>query len=226
MLPFLDDTGASYMMLFEEDVIELTELARNPEWSYIRRTTTCTANGLANVEMHKLEVAILSNGQPVTGWVPIKANVKEGSCEPNDYRLSGMWMRQMLYTATAPDNTGRLWLSTTKAGLGRILPDVDAADAQPEVVELPNDAEHIPDLSGPERIAASPESEGAARTPVWVSDAGPELQVPTWGDGRKTIVMEPAIVDSDDSPVWVSGENSGSDSMEVDWQPTLPSYFS
>lgn len=164
--------------------------------------------------MHKLEVALLSVKRGiVTDGVPVKTFVKEGSCPPGATRLSGMWMRRMLYTATAPDNTGRLFVSTTKAGLVKVLPDVDAADAQPEIISPPINPDQIPDLIEPSPNAASPESEGAVSTPAGVPGAGAELQVPAWEYGRKTVVMGPEVAGSDDSGDWVTDED---DAMEVD----------
>lgn len=42
----------------------------------------------------------------------------------NQTRLSGMYLRNNLYTATAPDDTGRLYIGTKKNGVVAPLPTV------------------------------------------------------------------------------------------------------
>lgn len=61
----------------------MTELAANPGRSYIRRGGSNTAGGYEWGDYHKIEVAILYDGQPVTDWVTIKSFVKPGSSESN-----------------------------------------------------------------------------------------------------------------------------------------------
>lgn len=221
--PFLDDTGADNMLLFKEDVDTMTWLAIHPGESYIRRGGTLTAGGWEWGEYHKLEVAILQDGQPVTDWVTIKAFVKPGSQESNNMpRLSGMWMRRMVYIATAPDNTGRLFLSTTKAGLERMLPDVDAANAEPLVFSVTPSEQSNPSSIGSVRLEVPYDtrsrsaSESAVRTPAWDS----ELRASVW-DSIKRPASSPAVVDGDDSPVWVQNEERLDDinSMDIEWNP-------
>lgn len=218
-LPFLDDTGAYIMLLFQEDVSTMTELASNPYDSYIRRGTAVTAAGWGWGEYHMLEVAILQDGQPVTGWITIKAFVKPGSQQSNyNPRLSGMWMRRMIYTATAPDNTGRLFLSTTKAGLDRMLPDVDAANAEPLVFSTTPSAASNSSSSGSARIdgpydsQSRSASEGAVPTPAW----DPDLRESVW-DSIKRPVASPVVIDSDESSACVKVEADDMDS--TDWLP-------
>lgn len=124
----------------------------------------------------------------------------------------------MIYTATAPDNTGRLSLSTTRAGLDRILPDVDATNAEPAAFSTTPSERSNPSSSGSEHLEvpygsrSCSASEGILRTPAW----DPELRASIW-DMTKRPVSSPAIVDSDDSLVWVGDEIDDPASME--WVP-------
>lgn len=86
-----------------------------------------------------LEVAIIdskSHRIPMTRWVQavfFAVDYKRPEFESSalTQRLSGSWWRHMLYTATAPDNERKLYVSNSKAEIVNQLPDVSHSMARP-----------------------------------------------------------------------------------------------
>jgi hypothetical protein len=78
--------------------------------------------------------------RPPKEWVQVQTLLKSHYFDPaRDYRLSGMWMRRIMYTATAPDNLGLLYLAETLPMLKDSLPDADVRNAVPQPAYGPSD---------------------------------------------------------------------------------------
>lgn len=127
---FDDDTGSTHMLIFEEDMRQLMGLNANTQawpWEQIMGYDLCTlADG---TEMAALDLLVEVNmydkrpGAPrrqlmMHDWVPINCSVVPGAhaAGRND-RLLGNWLRFCLYTATAPEDPPKFFVSTTKTGL-------------------------------------------------------------------------------------------------------------
>jgi hypothetical protein len=78
--------------------------------------------------------------RPPMEWVRVQSIMKPHYSDPvRDYRLSGMWMRPIMYTATAPDNLGLLYLAETFPMLKDSLPHADVRDTVPQPAYGPSD---------------------------------------------------------------------------------------
>lgn len=149
---FDDDTGCTYMQLFHEDLKQLMGVTANTqEWPF-EQIMGYGASGLANgtiiVDLNVLlEVNMYDKkaGNPrrqlmMDKWVPIKCTVMQGADQLSlgtTDRLAGSWLRNCLFTATAPENPSQLYISSTKSGLvGKtMLPAVDSSLAtRPELL--------------------------------------------------------------------------------------------
>lgn len=130
---FLDDTGASHMFMFQADLDQVQQSCARlalPLGDMIGHTP----NGTMVHPTYRLEVNIVdADHEPILDeWVPVRVMVKPGSQQSNNMdRLSGMWMRHVLYTATCPDNNGRLYVSKSRNGLFTQMPPVDYKSARP-----------------------------------------------------------------------------------------------
>lgn len=70
------------------------------------------------------------NGEFMIPWTKVQALVNPGvSIQGQGIRLSGMWMRQNLFTATAPDGAGDLFVSDRKTRIAQALPSVTVPQA-------------------------------------------------------------------------------------------------
>lgn len=138
------------MQLYQDDVKQLMGIAANTQdWPFeqiMGYETTILADGRESVDLLVLlEVNMFDKrtGDPsrqlmMNQWAPVMAVVEAGADQVHQGltdRLAGSWLRQCLYTATAPQNPGRLYISTTKSALvGRtMLPALDSSLARPEL---------------------------------------------------------------------------------------------
>lgn len=63
-------------------------------------------------------------------WVPVQTAVVQEAWQPGGIRVSGLWTRYVFYTATAPNNQGKLYMSETQTGLRSLLPTCDVQGAK------------------------------------------------------------------------------------------------
>lgn len=134
----MDDTGATTMLLFHEDLVEIQQACGDLA-NYLGDITSRTANGPMACSNYRLEVNVIDEDyeEILDQWVPLTVTVKPGSRQSNGAdRLSGMWLRHLLYTATCPDGKGRLYISKSRNGLVTELPSVkpDEIDPAPRFV--------------------------------------------------------------------------------------------
>lgn len=113
---FKDDTGADYMVLYDEDVNRLrTNLQANgvsyPLPRFLRVLVVTLADGSNKAMLvRELEVNMWDEKERqymAASWDSIPVVVLPGR---GTKRLNGPWMRSKFYTGTAPDNSNRLWI--------------------------------------------------------------------------------------------------------------------
>lgn len=116
----LDDTGATYLSLnYPEDFDALGLLPNHP--LPLLQIMVEIANGRALRYLTLVLVNFKDANETFMGqWREVHCVVNLG----NQTRLSGMYLRNNLYKATAPDGTGRLYIGTKKNGVVALLPTV------------------------------------------------------------------------------------------------------
>lgn len=136
-MPFsmIDDTGSQFMTVYREDVGLLRALVRagkgrNPPVPILGRVQIQYGNGTAkNYTVVCLEPNIFDHNlnYMCATWRFIQVLVRPGNIRLNctGPRLVGPWLRNMLYTATTPDNMFRLTVSTHKGALTASAPAAD-----------------------------------------------------------------------------------------------------
>ncbi|CAI7641713.1 unnamed protein product [Penicillium glandicola] len=138
--PFMDDTGATHMSLYEDDVNVLRNIDAND--GYVYPMPRCLGVGVLFVAdgrqvpaiFREFEVNMWStdeSGWMATNWEPIPATVQPGrSTRAGADRLSGSWVRHRFYTGTCPDQSKRLWVFNYNPGIPqgqRTLPTATSA---------------------------------------------------------------------------------------------------
>jgi hypothetical protein len=130
---FVDDTGAGSMNLFASDIEEL-ERAVHGTLQVIGHAIVGTASGNTCMPAYHLQARLIDEATGgsnyLTPWTDIRVYVRPGAASFNDERLSGTWIRHMLYFANPPDNTGNLYLEDSLADFVEGLPDVDVTQAR------------------------------------------------------------------------------------------------
>ncbi|KAJ5092982.1 hypothetical protein N7456_008843 [Penicillium angulare] len=142
---FMHDTGADFMMIYEEDLrtLQQNEIDQGKAPSpvvCVGTTTVQTLMGPFHAHIYTVTVRVQSQMAPavdgeapdvkfMTNWESIFTIVKPGSV--NDAgsipRIDGPWIRYRLWTATRPDDTGETHVAEHRTG----------------IVELPTSAEHL-----------------------------------------------------------------------------------
>ncbi|CAI7576616.1 unnamed protein product [Penicillium glandicola] len=112
---FADDTGADYMVLSENDVRKLRTNLQDGGIAYCPPRllaiipVTLADGSMKSMLVRQLEVNIWNRQERkyMASWDSIPVIVLFGD---GTQRLNGPWLRWKFYTATAPDNSKRLWL--------------------------------------------------------------------------------------------------------------------
>ncbi|KAJ6023772.1 hypothetical protein N7540_004569 [Penicillium herquei] len=109
---FLDDTGSPNMLIYEQDRWEMENIC-NFVCQEMGQTYVNTAAGSATMRVIHLEVSLLSSGlkRQLVPWTKVACYIMPGMRQPGEPRLSGIWLRHLLYTLTRPDNQGMLYIS-------------------------------------------------------------------------------------------------------------------
>lgn len=116
----LDDTGATYLSLnYPNDLIALGLAPNTPLPLYEILVETDNGRALRNVTLVMVNFKD-ANENLMGQWTEVECILNP------DYqtRLSGMYLRKNLYTATAPDSRGRIYISIKKNGVVAPLPAV------------------------------------------------------------------------------------------------------
>ncbi|KAJ5715505.1 uncharacterized protein N7483_012686 [Penicillium malachiteum] len=109
---FLDDTGSPNMLIYEQDRWEMENIC-NYVCQEMGQTFVSTAAGSATMRVIHLEVSLLSNPMKLqlVPWTKVACYIMPGMRQVGEPRISGIWLRHLLYTLTRPDNKGMLFLS-------------------------------------------------------------------------------------------------------------------
>lgn len=116
----LDDTGSSLLSLSYPDLLLLG--CQPGENIPVNSVEVETANGMVVRDTTLVEINFKdSNGAYMAKWESLYCLLNPN---PHQTRLSGMYIRNNLYTATAPDASGRLYIAAKKGGVVGLLPKV------------------------------------------------------------------------------------------------------
>lgn len=113
-LDFLDDTGCKHMLMYDEDRWVLEE-KYNFDCPEMGTAYVGTPAGPAGLRVIHVDVTMFWNEgytkHQVIPWTTVTCYVILGGQNPTQPRLSGVWLRHLLYTMTSPDDKGLLFLS-------------------------------------------------------------------------------------------------------------------
>ncbi|KAJ5779239.1 hypothetical protein N7457_006959 [Penicillium paradoxum] len=127
---FLLDTGSSSMRLFPQDIAEIETLS-GAVVPGIGNSMNQTAAGLMNVQNVVLQAMIYVQGEALLpGWVNIKACVSSSGGAGAE-RLSGVWLFNLLFILSMPDNQRGLFIGTDVGEMLATLPIPDYRNAIP-----------------------------------------------------------------------------------------------
>lgn len=135
---FLDDTGASTVHMYESDLVHLNFAAplNTLPAPVVQSTETTNAHGTsATFPTRLLEGRVLSpNRMPLTRFMQFYAIIQPHPPSDRPLRLSGLWWRHMLYTASFPTSRGELLVCDNHNEFVSNIPNVNAALAHPPIV--------------------------------------------------------------------------------------------
>lgn len=134
---FLDDTGAVFPTICKRDLQQLINKAGNKEPPTI---AWFPMNSAINTEVPVLKLVMLEaavlgprvsnpDGSPSEHRLPLSRKVLLPIFESPNKNVSGRWWRDVLYTASAPDSTNKLYIAQTKDQLTGALPKADYLNA-------------------------------------------------------------------------------------------------
>ncbi|KAJ5829815.1 uncharacterized protein N7525_008068 [Penicillium rubens] len=122
-LEFVFDTGASMMTLYEGDIQNIMGTS-TVEPPVMGLTTASLVDGSTMINpVIEVEVTVLDyQRRMMTEWVRVQCNVLRG-WRDTGHRLDGPWLRQVLYTASAPRNNDRLYIASDYPDIIGVIPD-------------------------------------------------------------------------------------------------------
>lgn len=129
---FLDDTGACFMDIYEEDITDIKNASGRPIL-FVGYMNFFNARGQSSDPLCLIQACMKSphTGNFMSPWCLVPCSVMRGAYTPGTGdRLNGMWMRNILYTATCPDDRGILYLSDNIQQIVDNLPDADQSKAK------------------------------------------------------------------------------------------------
>lgn len=135
---FRDDTAADFTTMFMEDVDTLRAGVDTSKHDVIQYgfVHNQSVSGKFISWVIGLEIKILDDATAANHMTSFKVQpftiMPRGHAARTGFsdRLCGPWWRSALYTASAPDNNHRIYVSQTKKGLGSLLPDVNYNNAR------------------------------------------------------------------------------------------------
>lgn len=144
---FLDDTGSSMPIIYQDDVQRITAYAGGSKPPFLCYINSLNAGRNTAVDPtclieYNIRSTLPGYGwmRPAGKWITVQTIMKQHDFDPaQDYRLSGMWMRRILYTATAPDNLGLFYMAESLTTLKASLPESDVRNAVPQPFYGPSD---------------------------------------------------------------------------------------
>ncbi|KAJ5365932.1 hypothetical protein N7517_008818 [Penicillium concentricum] len=141
-LEFIYDTGASIMTLYAGDLQHIMGRSTGEPQVMGLNTVELADGRLQTGPVVELEVTILDTDERrMTKWVRVQCQVDRGWSNGLN-RLDGPWLRQMLYTASAPrGEDDMLWIANSYPQIIAALPDTGDTRSAPTLVpaKLPLD---------------------------------------------------------------------------------------
>lgn len=134
----MDDSGSDSVVIYFGDIMLLrdmeataTGLAQTLYPPLVGVSRSILSDGsVAMFFVRMVEAAIFAdhNGGRMTdqgsAWDLVPCVTRDGyQTNLADERIAGLWPRFKLYTGSAPDKTGRLYLTDVKSGLNRYVPN-------------------------------------------------------------------------------------------------------
>jgi hypothetical protein len=126
VLSFLDDTGSTSPSVFQDDDLQLLGIFPGG-FGWGDPMVFNTANGVVERDTCYFNMIWLGNdGRPLENQFHMEhAVIMPGRSTDNEAtRLSGMSLRRTIFTGTAPDGNGVLYLAHKKNGVTSNLPVV------------------------------------------------------------------------------------------------------
>ncbi|KAJ5633494.1 hypothetical protein N7528_001336 [Penicillium herquei] len=135
-LNFLDDTGAAVMVIYEDDLEQIENKAR--------QTATVVGGGRLNgifshsfIVVHRIEVNMRdTKGNYLAPWTTIQVAVIGGDRPVNWMRLSGPWMRHRFFVGTSPNKQGQLCVAKNKTLFMRLIEAIPQRDVDGKIADL------------------------------------------------------------------------------------------
>ncbi|KAJ5180205.1 hypothetical protein N7492_003415 [Penicillium capsulatum] len=151
-MDFLDDTGSRHMHILKHDMLQLMgQNAQHQQYPYdqiMGYDVSTLADGRSCFDLCILVEVQMKDNSPTRNWmtrrwfpVMTTVNLNPG---PGVDRLGGSWLRSTLYTATAPERPGRIYISDTKTALMGMLPAISQDQAPGPAVSAPSYAAFFP----------------------------------------------------------------------------------
>lgn len=126
ILPVMDDTGSDILSVYRSDIDEMSILNSSPGFVALGWQEYASPGGRSYLPIVELTVALIdpaiADGSAyLMPFINVFAGVLEGSPQTNttgiNSRLSGRWIREVLYSATSPNGNRELYLSQKKSDL-------------------------------------------------------------------------------------------------------------
>lgn len=131
---FLLDTGATMMSVLPRDITEIQTLSGN----LVPSLGSCrvqTAGGIVSNPSVVLQAMVFARGQPVLpSWVDVRAIVNSSSGGLG--RLSGVWLFNLLFVLSMPDNHRNLFIGSDVGEMLASLPIPDYRNAIPAPIYM------------------------------------------------------------------------------------------
>lgn len=125
-VPVLHDTGSTYLSLYE--TTDFAPMGLNAHYNYFQGAVTLNSpNGHVVYNSVLVEAQLVGpDHNPLGPVIQTRAIImpERVGQPPYGTRLSGMFLQDYLFTATAPDGEGRLFFAEKKSGITSALPSV------------------------------------------------------------------------------------------------------
>lgn len=126
----MDDTGCETMAILEKDITDL-EILSGASVPGCGETAVATASGRDINRTYIVQANIFVHGQPLLDrWINVRVSLLPPN-NPLNLRLSGIWIRHMLYSLSQPDNSLRSYLGNDLCEMTAALRPCDPREAVP-----------------------------------------------------------------------------------------------
>lgn len=121
-VPVMDDTGSDVMVIFQADLTAMNLLSGTAGPPILGWQNFSTASGTLSAPIVEITLSIpdpKQSNQYLMPFINVFCGLKPGGYRTtgNGERLSGRWMRDVLYSATSPDGNRELYITARKSDL-------------------------------------------------------------------------------------------------------------